>query len=128
MSVRSRFLVFIATLPWLGSCSQHPSAPASAMLEVRLATPARDDGAVLFTIAGGPVDSVDALGHALYTARIDQNTIRVVVAGDLEAGAIAWIHIADDRHISQYSITLNQVAARGYAQREVASYGLSLVR
>jgi hypothetical protein len=126
--LRSRFLLFITTWLWLSGCSQEPSAPVSATLEVRLGTPAQDDGAALFTISGGPIDSVDALGHVLYTARIDANTTRVIVAGDLSAGPIARIHIADERQMSEYSVTLHQVAARGYTQRDVASYTLSLGR
>ncbi len=128
MRLRPRLLLFITSWFWLSGCSQEPSAPVSATLELRLETPAQDDGAALFTISGGPIDSVDALGHALYTARIDANTTRVIVAGDLSAGAIARIHIADERQASEYSVTLHQVAARGYTQRDLASYALSLGR
>jgi hypothetical protein len=83
--LRPRLLLFMTSWFWLSGCSQEPSAPVSATLELRLETPAQDDGAALFTISGGPIDSVDALGHALYTARIDANTTRVIVAGDLSA-------------------------------------------
>jgi hypothetical protein len=126
--LRSGLLSFITICFWLSGCSQEPSAPVSATLEVRLETPAQDDGAALFTISGGPIDSVDALGHALYTARIDANTTRIIVAGDLTAGAIARIHIVDERQVPEYSVTLHQVAARGYSQRDVAAYALSLDR
>jgi hypothetical protein len=126
--LRSGLLSFITAWFWLSGCSQEPSAPASVTLEVRFETPAQDDGAALFTISGGPIDSVDASGHALYTARIDANTTRVIVAGDLSAGPIARIHIADERQASEYSVTLHQVAARGYIQRDLASYALSLGR
>jgi hypothetical protein len=112
----------------MSGCSHEPSAPVSTTLEVLLETPAQDDGAALFTISGGPVDSVEAAGYDLYTARIDPNATRVIVAGDLTGGAIARIHIPDERQVLQYSVTLDQVAARGYAQRDVASYTLSLGR
>jgi hypothetical protein len=101
--------------------------PIAATLEVNFSSLADDDGAVLFTISGGPVDSVDASGYRLYLARIDSNTLRVIVAGDLGSGIIARIHIADDRRLSQYSATLDQVAARvSYAQRDPAAYSLGL--
>jgi hypothetical protein len=128
VNLRPRLLVCITTGFWLSGCSQDPSAPISAALQVRLDTPAQDDGAALFTISGGPIDSVDALGRALYTARIDESTTRVIVAGDLTGGTIARIHVPDQRYVSQYSVTLDQVAARGYDQRDVASYALSLER
>ncbi|HEX2249892.1 MAG TPA: hypothetical protein VHH32_06055 [Gemmatimonadales bacterium] len=128
MKLPPRLLVLITSWFWLSSCSQDPSAPISATLEVRLETPAQDDGAALFTISGGPIDSVDALGQALYTARIRENTTRVIVAGSLTAGVIARIHIPNASHRSHYSVTLDQVAARDYASRDVASYALSLGR
>jgi hypothetical protein len=85
------------------------------------------DGAVLVTIAGGPVDSVEAAGYSVYLARIDPSTVRVIVAGDLTSGTIAHIHIPDHRRLSQYSATINQVAARtSYRQRSPAAYALTL--
>jgi hypothetical protein len=101
----------------------------AATLDVSFTTTASDDGAVLFTVAGGPVDSVEAPGYRLYTAQINPTTLRVVVAGNLRAGTIARIHIADGRRLSQYSATVNQVAARGsYAQRDPVSYSLSVAQ
>jgi hypothetical protein len=82
---------------------------------------------VLFTVSGGPVDSVETAGYALYSSRINPNTLRVVAAGRLHSGVIARIHIADERRLSQYSATLDQVAARiSYAQRDPAVYTLAL--
>jgi hypothetical protein len=101
----------------------------AATLDVSFTTTASDDGAVLFTVAGGPVDSVEAPGYRLYTAQINPTTLRVVVAGNLRAGTIARIHIADGRRLSQYSATVNQVAARGsYVQRDPVSYSLSVAQ
>jgi hypothetical protein len=107
------------------SCSSDSAAPAAATLEVSFTTSATDDGAVLFTVSGGPVDSVEAPGYRLYTAQTSATSMRVVVAGDLRAGTIARIHIADERKLSQYSATIDQVAGRGsYAQRDPISYSL----
>ena len=108
-------------------CSSDSAGPVGATLDVSFATSASDDGAVLFTVAGGPVDSVEAPGYRLYTSRINPTTVRVVVAGNLQAGTIARIHIADERKLSLYSATVNQVAARGsYAQRDPVSYSVSV--
>ena len=108
------------------ACSSDSAGPVAATFEVSFATSATDDGAVLFTVSGGPVDSVEAAGYRLYTARTGPTSTRVVVAGDLRAGVIARIHIADGRKLGQYSATINQVAARGssYAQRDPVSYSL----
>jgi hypothetical protein len=122
-----RVLRLAAALAWLGGCSGEPTDPIGATLDVRYSTTADDDGAVLLTVSGGPVDSVEAPGYALYSARVDANTLRIIVVGDLSSGSLVRIHIADDRLISQYSAVIDQVAARGsYAQRDPASYALSL--
>lgn len=107
------------------ACSSDSAGPVGATLEVSFATSATDDGAVLFTVSGGPVESVEAAGYRLYTAQISATSTRVVVAGDLRAGIIARIHIADGRKLAQYSATIDQVAARGsYSQRDPVSYSL----
>ena len=109
----------------LGACSSSSTGPVPATLEVSFATSASDDGAVLFTVSGGPVDSVEAPGYRLYTAETSPTSTRVVVAGDLRDGIIARIHIADGSKLPQYSATIDQVATRGsYAQRDPVSYSL----
>ena len=120
----ARLLLTLGTVLIL-ACSSDSAGPVPATLEVSLATSATDDGAVLFTVTGGPVDSVEAAGYRLYTAETSPTSTRVVVAGDLRAGIIARIHIADGSKLSQYSATIDQVAARGsYAQRDPVSYSL----
>ena len=109
------------------ACSSESAGPTAATIDVKFVTAASDDGAVLFTVTGGPVVSVEAPGYRLYIAQSSPGMLRVVVAGDLRAGTIARIHIADERKLSQYSATIEQVAARGsYAQRDPVSYSLSV--
>jgi hypothetical protein len=116
-----------AAAGYLSGCSSAPAGPDAATLTVEFVTPAEDDGAVLFTISGGPVDSVEAAGYAVYQARIDPTTVRVILSGELTSGAIAHIHIPDDRRLSLYSATLDQVAARAtYIQRDPTPYALTL--
>jgi hypothetical protein len=120
-------LVLFGTLSIAAGCSHDSNEPTAGTLKLNLATPNTDDGAVLFTISGGPVDSVAAAGHQVYSALLDANTLRVVVMGDVGSGLLATIYIADTRLASGYSATVNQVAARGsYAQRDPASYSLSV--
>jgi hypothetical protein len=109
------------------ACSSESAGPTAATMDVKFVTAASDDGAVLFTVTGGPVVSVEAPGYRLYTAQGSPGMLRVVVAGNLRGGTIARIHIADERKLSQYSATIEQVAARGsYAQRDPVSYSLSV--
>jgi hypothetical protein len=119
--------LLLAGLSALASCSHDISGPTSGTLTVNLASPNSDDGAVLFTVSGGPIDSVASPGHQIYSARLDSKTLRLIVTGDVASGTIATIYLADMRLASSYSATVNQVAARGsYAQHDAASYTLTL--
>lgn len=110
------------------ACS-NSTGPTAVALNVRLSGPNTDDGAVLLTISGGPVDSVEAVGYTVYTARAGAETLRLIVTGDLGPGPIARIHVPDGRHVSRYSVSIGQVAARvTYAQRDPAPYSASLLR
>ena len=94
-----------------------------------LVSPAQDDGAVLFTLTGGPVDSVEAPGYRVYSSRALGDTLRVIVAGELRSGRIVRIHIPDDQRIPQYAARIDQAAARGtYLQRNAGEYSLTVSR
>jgi hypothetical protein len=125
-------LVQTATLLGLmgvAGCSSELTGPVAGTLALDFVTPAADDGAVLFTIAGGPVDSVAAPGLRLYTTRIDPNTLRVILVGSVGSGRLGRVFLSDERRIPQYTATINQVAARSsYQQRDPAAYVLALVR
>ena len=127
MRIRSLLALGAAVgLSILPSCAE-PAGPTEGTLHVTLATPASDDGAVLFTLSGGPVDSVEAVGYSIYSARIDDNTVRVIVIGTLASGPVARIRIPDHRRISGYSAIVNQVAARTtYQQRDPSGYSLTV--
>jgi len=119
-------LLFMAAL---AGCSSESSGPVAATMDVMLASPAQDDGAVLFTLTGGPVDSVEAPGYRVYSASGLGDTLRVIVAGELRPGRIARIHIGDDQRIPQYAARIDQVAARAtYLQRNAGEYSLTLSR
>ncbi len=111
----------------LAGCSNN-TGPAAATLNVNLSTPNTDDGAVLLTISGGPVDSVESVGHTLYSARQGPETLRLIITGDLGSGTVARIHVPDSRQVSRYSARITQVAARvTYAQRDAGSYSARLL-
>jgi hypothetical protein len=122
------WLVVVASAPGLLiGCSGQPSAPVAATLQVSLSTPFNDDGALLFTVTGGRVDSVDAPGYTLYSSQTDPATLQVIVTGNLSPGIVAHVHIPDERVALQYSASISQVAARGtYVERDPASYRLEL--
>jgi hypothetical protein len=102
--------------------------PTAGTLEVNLATPHADDGGLLLTIAGGPIDSIESAGNQLYTSKGEADSLRLIIAGQLTAGTIARIHIPDTRQAASYSAAVVQAAARApYMQRDPASYSITLV-
>jgi hypothetical protein len=112
----------------LGGCSSE-AGPASTTLGLSLSSPAQDDGAVLLTITGGPVDSIEATGYRIYSTSPGLNTYRVIIAGQLASGPIARVHIPDERRSADYAAMVEQVAAReSYRQQDPAGYGLSFTR
>jgi hypothetical protein len=129
--MKALWLLTVACIPGLvplTGCSNN-TGPTGATLGVTLSSPHSDDGAVLLTIAGGPVDSVEAIGYGVYTARAGTGTLRLIVTGDLGGGPIARIHVPDPRQAPFYTAKVVQVAARRtYAQRDPAAYGARLVQ
>ncbi|MFL5448001.1 MAG: hypothetical protein ACJ8A6_10410 [Gemmatimonadales bacterium] len=124
---RGWLVVVAGAVGMLNGCSGQPSAPVAAALQVSLSTPFNDEGALLFTVTGGRVDSVDAPGYTLYTSRPDPATLQVILTGNLSSGIVARIHIPDERVGSQYSATVSQAAAREtYIEHDPASYRLDL--
>jgi hypothetical protein len=125
--MRETLLFGCLLLVSLSGCS-NSTGPTAAALNVSLSTPNTDDGAVLMTISGGPVDSVEAVGYTVYTARQGPETLRLIVTGDLGSGPLARIHVPDSRLTSRYSARVSQVASRAtYAQRDPAPYSVSLL-
>jgi hypothetical protein len=94
------------------------SGPTAGVLRLSFAGSVGDVGAVLLTLSGGPVDSVEAPGFGIYSSRADATTLRVIITGPVASGSVAEVHIPDSRAASLYSVSVQQVAAR-------ATYALS---
>jgi hypothetical protein len=112
-----------------GHSPTEPSGPVPGVLTVTLVTPHADDGAVLFTISGGPVTSVGsaASSYQVYSSIPDTNTARVLVTGDLGSGAVVQLHVADTRRAAAYRATIAQAASRNtFAQQALTGYSLTV--
>jgi hypothetical protein len=124
---RSVLGIGVALVALHTGCSGGSTEPTPGTLNVGFSSPNDDDGAVLFTISGGPVESVEGLGPAAYSAKHGSNTIQVIIVGDLNAGTIARIRIPDRGQVSQYSVSVDQVASRGsHLERDPTAYRMSL--
>jgi hypothetical protein len=107
-------------------CSE-ASGPTAGVLRLGFAGSVAGVGGVLLTVSGGPVDSVEAPGFGIYSSRADANTLRIIITGAMASGSVAEVHIPDSRSASQYSVSVQQVAARGtYALSDPALVTASL--
>ena len=110
----------------LGGCSNN-TGPVAGALNVNISSPQHDDGALMLTVYGGPVDSVESVGFPVYSARV-ADSVKFIVSGSLGSGTVARVHIPDGRQASRYSAKVSQVAARvSYAPRDPASYSITLL-
>jgi hypothetical protein len=109
----------------LAGCSNN-TGPVAATLNVNISSPHHDDGALLLSVHGGPVDSVESVGFRVYSIRA-ADSVKFIVTGNLGSGPIARIHIPDSRQTSRYSARISQVAVRvSYALRDPAAYSITL--
>jgi hypothetical protein len=102
--------------------------PTGGYLAVVLNTPNNNTGALLITISGGPIDSVQANQLTLRTAEIAPNQHQVIVAGSLrDASVIFRFWIPDLGTMADYRTTLEQAAALGvYDQLSLEGYVLRI--
>ena len=109
----------------LGGCSNN-IGPVAGALNVNISSPQHDDGALLLTVSGGPVDSVESVGYRIYSIRA-ADSVKFIVTGSLGSGPVARIHIPDGRQASRYSAKISQIAARvSYATRDPGTYSITL--
>ncbi len=91
-------------------CRETPAAVAEpGMLAVEVVSTAVADGALLFTISGGPVDGVTADGVAV-TTRTDETGTHLLVTGPIATGVIIRVAVPDVAAAATYVVRLEQVA------------------
>ena len=96
-------------------------------MNVTLATPNSNDGALLLTLTGGTMDSLEAPAGTIFFAATGTNTFRVMVAGTIADGPVVRFWMPDRRNVSQYVATLEQAAVRStYVQQDIGGYSLSI--
>ena len=113
-----------------GSSGPEPTPdPIPGWLKVRFNSPNADDGGVMFTVAGGQIDSVRSAYSDLFVSTGSASPKRIVVAGNLISGIVAEIQVPDVGSVAQYNATVEQVAARGtFQQRAVSVFSLVVER
>jgi hypothetical protein len=102
-----------------------PSTPGA--LNLRLATPGGEDGGILFSIEGAPVDSIASSFPNTFLRRESESTVRVVIVGDILPGVLARVLVPDTRNRGAYSARVLEVAERAtFRQRSLTGYSLTV--
>lgn len=114
-----------------GEGATPPPVPVSpTMLRLDFETPYSDDGAVVLTLRGPDVSNPRAASPAyLAYARSDSGarTVRLIIVGDLKGGAVATASVAPGHQLSDYAVTIDQVAARNDTLRaDLSGYRVSV--
>lgn len=101
--------------------------PDPGPVNIVLTTPRDDDGAVMFSISGGAIDSISTLGYEFFSTQTAAHAHRVVVSGDIVDGPIARVWLPDRHALGPYTLSIEQVANRvTYEQQQGAGYVLVL--
>jgi hypothetical protein len=78
----------------------------------------------MFTVSGGPITGVSS-GYTLYEVSTAPNSRKVMLTGNLTAGQLVQIQVADIAAVDNYVAQVLQVAARGSATVPYQNLGTS---
>jgi len=125
-----RILALAALTVALASCGSSDGShnPVPGFLTLTLNTPHSNDGALLFKVSGGVIDSVapfPMVQSGSYV--INGGFTRVVVAGNLVDGAVVKVRVPDVQNASDYSVLIEQAAVRTtFAQQNLSGYSVTV--
>ena len=112
-----------ACVALLTACGGGSTGPVAGDLKINLTTPNNGhDAAVqlLLSAPTAPSGAAGAIGLTLWGTPITSTTAKLVVTGQLSSGTILTVHVDDVNKVSQYTVSLQSVAADslgGYAVR-----------
>ena len=127
-----RSLRTLLVLLALTACSNDPNGDAGneGALRLRLTTPKRDDGAMIFRLSGPRIDTATAIGSfRLFIRRLDDTTVVGAIVGELTGGTIVTLRVPDGPQPLEYNAQILEVADRGNQLREtLEGYSLTVGR
>lgn len=97
--------------------------------ELRLVSPNADDGAMVVSLGGGPVDSVTGIGVDVVAVEYAPGRFTLLVRGAIRSGAIGRVWVPEVSDVAAYAVAVVQAASRtDYARRDTREYVASLGR
>jgi hypothetical protein len=133
MITRARVLFGCLLLVATACGDDDPVAPTAlpdpGPLQVIVQSPFADDGALILSVGGGPVDSIAAPGLTLTGVGTAGGGRRVLVRGAIASGPVLTIFVPDRRAQHAYTAKVEAAASRTtYAQRAPSEYRLVVSR
>ena len=116
------------------ACGGDSTGPVAGTLKINFTTPnSGQDAAVLLllTAPAVPGSAAGATGLQLWGAPITTTTVKLVVTGTLSTGTIATLQVNDVKQVSQYSVSVQSVAAGsagGFVLRSLSGYSASITK
>lgn len=132
MELIKRLVCVGAVLGMAGACGETsplPAAPTPTVLRLDLQTPRSDDGAVVLTVQGPELSNLQAASSAylIYSRPGAVDQMRVIVIGDLKGGPLVTLASGPGHQLSDYSVTIDQVATRTDTLRtDLSGYQVSV--
>jgi hypothetical protein len=129
---RSRWIHATVAAVSVGAACANDStgnAAQAGTLRLRLTSPHDDDGAMVFEVAGPPIDSATAGNTSLqlFTQRVDGTTMVGAVVGALGNGVVVTLHVPDVTAVAGYRARVIEVANKKDALRDsLTGYALSV--
>lgn len=117
------------------ACKGDSTGPVPGALTVNLTTPnSGSDGAVMLVLTSpvAPNSVAAGSGLLLWGAPVSSTSAKLVLTGTLSTGPILTLQVNDINKVSQYSVSLQQVAATaagGFAKRNsLAGYSANVTK
>jgi hypothetical protein len=98
-------------------------------LELRLVSLNSDDGAIVVSLRGGPIDSITGIGIEAAAVEFTPGAFTLLLRGTIRSGAIARVWVPEVGDAAAYDVAVVQAASRDtYVRRDTREYAVSLDR
>lgn len=121
--IRLRRVLAATAVAMVVACKGDSTGPVPGTLKINLTTPnSGADGAVMLVLSSpvAPTSVAAGAGLALWGGPVTTTSAKLVLTGTLTTGTILTLQVDDVNTVSQYSVSLQQVAATAagnYARR-----------
>ena len=102
------------------ACGESTEPPRDGTATISLTTPQTDDGAVAVTLTGPGISNLTPANssYRVFWRLVSQDELRAIVVGNVAAGPLFSVRVADVGNLSRYAGSVTQLATRADALRD----------